>query len=70
MLRGHTKKEYSEGEKGMTKMIRTSMGNDFAAKLKSNRRHEFRDWRKENGQGDASLRRYMKNRALNKAKES
>ena len=70
MLRGHTKKENIEGEKRITNFVRSSFGDDFSAKLKSNRRHEYRDYRKENGQGDASLRRYQKNRAKGKALEN
>lgn len=59
MLRGHTKKENSKKEKNTTKLVKETLGKDFSAKLKSNRRHEYRDYRKENGAGDASLRRFI-----------
>jgi hypothetical protein len=59
MYRGHTKKEDSEREKGITNSIKKNFGDDFSAKLKSTRRNGVRDWRKEQGQGSASLRRYI-----------
>lgn len=59
MLRGHTPKKYSESQKKVFNTIRESFGDDFAAKLKSETRHEFRDYRKTEGKGDASFRRYL-----------
>ena len=59
MYRGHTKKEDSEREKSTTKLIKQNFGEDFVAKLKSNRRNGIRDYRKEQGPGSASLRRYI-----------
>lgn len=60
MLRGATKPDRKEKEIETTKIIRESLGKDFVAKLKSNRRKEFgSEYRKEQGKGDASFRRYM-----------
>ena len=59
MLRGHTPKNESSAAKAQSNYLKQSFGSDFTAKLKSNRRHEYNgSWRKENGQGEASLRRF------------
>ena len=64
MSLGKTPKDKKDSEIRVTKMIKDGFGEDFVAKLKSNRRYSFRDWRKEMGQGSASLRRYTKSKAI------
>ena len=59
MYRARTDLKDKGREQKNTEFLKDSFGPDFTAKLKSNRRNQARDWRKENGQGDASLRRYM-----------
>ena len=68
MYRGYTPKIRSEVEKSQTNFLREGFGKDFVAKLKSKRRYGFRDWRKTEGKGDASFRRYSRSKALESKK--
>lgn len=59
MNRGHTKKDDKDRSKSLHNLIKSALGDDFASRSKAIRRNGWRDWRKESGQGDASLRRYL-----------
>ena len=69
MSYGKTPINRKENEIQNHKFMKESFGKDFTSKLKSERRFGFRDFRKEMGQGSASLRRYTKSKALDKAKK-
>lgn len=61
MYKGQTPKKDKAQQQRIVALERSSLGDDFVAKLKSNRRHEFNgEWRKAQGQGEASLRRFTK----------
>ena len=62
------KSKVNLANKSSTNKIRKLFGDNFVAKLKSERRFAFRDFRKEMGRGSASFRRYKKSSSEAKAK--